>query len=162
MSPVLKSMLKKKFPIYGLISPSSDGAWLTAIFDSQGIKSIRGSSRRNGVSAISAAVEKLAGGASIAVTPDGPRGPAHKFKNGTAMIVQRAKVDVIMFVLKYGRHMALSTWDGFKIPMPFSKIHVDAKVLHREKLEGFATGELTSFLEAELKNLQSKLESTVA
>ncbi|MDR2737969.1 MAG: DUF374 domain-containing protein, partial [Puniceicoccales bacterium] len=103
VAPILCRMLEKSPTVHGLISPSSDGAWLAEIFCSVGIKSIRGSSKRNGVSAISAMVEKLNEGASVAITPDGPRGPVYKFKNGAAMVVKSSGVDVTMFALKYGR-----------------------------------------------------------
>ncbi|MDR1595800.1 MAG: DUF374 domain-containing protein [Puniceicoccales bacterium] len=132
--------------MYGLVSPSRDGAWLAGIFDKLAIKTIRGSSKRGGLSAIDVMVQKLAEGASIAITPDGPRGPRHKFKNGTAMTAKRANADIILVAVKYSSFFTLPTWDKFKVPFPFAKICVDCKTFPHESFKDIHTAELTTAL----------------
>jgi lysophospholipid acyltransferase (LPLAT)-like uncharacterized protein len=151
-------MFRKKIQIYGLVSPSSDGAWLAEILGAIGIKAIRGSSKRNGISAISTIVQKLREGACVTITPDGPRGPINKFKNGAAMVAQRAESNVVAFAFGYGCHISLSTWDRFKIPLPFSRIRVGGKMLHFSDFASLPTKKITEMFEAEMELLQSKLQ----
>ncbi|MDR1413480.1 MAG: DUF374 domain-containing protein [Puniceicoccales bacterium] len=150
----LKKTLGKK-NVYGLVSPSRDGAWLTEIFHTLGIDIIRGSSSRNGLSAISSMTEKLLGGAFVAITPDGPRGPKHKFKIGTAMIAKQAKADVVIVATKYNHFFTLSTWDRFKVPLPFSGICVNSKTFYHKDFEHLSTMELSKTFEKGLNDLQT-------
>lgn len=158
-SHLLRKLTAKTSPMYGLISPSRDGAWLSAVFDALNVHAIRGSSGRNGLSAIAETVQKLREGALIAITPDGPRGPMHRVKSGFAMIAQRAQADVIIIALKYFRCIALSSWDRFKIPLPFSKVHADCKMLRCDCFEHMSAEEMTEMLNAEMNDLQKSMDA---
>ncbi|MDR1255733.1 MAG: DUF374 domain-containing protein [Puniceicoccales bacterium] len=147
----LHSLLKSKLPTYGLISPSSDGAWLSAFFSMVGIGSIRGSSGRRGSLALSELQEKLKDGANVAITPDGPRGPAKKFKNGVAILALRSKVDVFLLAIRYKNFWTLNTWDKFRIPKPFSKIFIDCKRVPHAAIENLSPDEASLLLESKLR-----------
>ena len=55
----LSKLLPRKIPIYGLVSSSKDGAILSYLFHKFDTMSVRGSSKRSGLSAISKMVEIL-------------------------------------------------------------------------------------------------------
>ncbi|MDR1433123.1 MAG: DUF374 domain-containing protein [Puniceicoccales bacterium] len=152
----LKKFLKKK-RICGLVSPSRDGAWLAEIFNALGIETIRGSSKRRGLSAIGDMVRELGDNTSIAITPDGPRGPACKFKIGTAMTAKKAKADVVVVALKYGHFFTLPTWDKFKVPLPFSRVRVRVEMFRFKDFERTTAEELTTLLEKQLNGMQAKI-----
>jgi lysophospholipid acyltransferase (LPLAT)-like uncharacterized protein len=139
--------------MYGLISPSSDGAWLSAFFSLVGIRSVRGSSGRRGTSAINELQEKLERGANVAITPDGPRGPAKKFKNGVSVLALRSKADVFLIAIKYKNFWTLNTWDKFCIPKPFSKVIVDYRKISHAAIQNLSPSEASLLLERELKSM---------
>ena len=141
-------------PTYGLISPSRDGAWLSAFFDLVGIKSVRGSSGRRGLSAMNELLGKLLSGARVAITPDGPRGPAKKFKHGTATLALRSRTKVVLLSVKYSSFWTLNTWDKFILPKPFSSVQVDCKEIPYEVFKTFDSNQLSSFLDEEILALE--------
>ncbi|MDR2432732.1 MAG: DUF374 domain-containing protein [Puniceicoccales bacterium] len=155
----LYRLLRKKHSTYALVSPSRDGAWLAEIFSRLGIRTIRGSSNRNGLFAMDNISEKLTEGAFVAITPDGPRGPVCKFKRGTAMVTKTTKTNLVLVAMKYSHYFALPTWDRFKIPYPFSKICVDSKTFLCETFENLTVKEFSTVLEDELISLQQKIDS---
>ncbi len=148
----INSMLKTTLPMYGLISPSSDGAWLSALFSIFRIRSIRGSSKRGGISALRVLKEKLEEGANVAITPDGPRGPSKKFKRGVSILALESKIDIILLTMKYSSCWKLRTWDRLIIPKPFSKVTVHAKKLTYSGFQNMSVHELNDMLEQTLKH----------
>jgi lysophospholipid acyltransferase (LPLAT)-like uncharacterized protein len=103
--------------------------------------------------------EKLAEGAFVAITPDGPRGPVCKFKRGTAMVAKATKTNLVLVAMKYRHYFTLPTWDRFKIPYPFSKIYVDSKTFPCGTFANLTVKELSTALEDELISLQQKIDS---
>jgi lysophospholipid acyltransferase (LPLAT)-like uncharacterized protein len=149
----LNALLKYTLPMYGLISPSVDGAWLSALFSLLGIGSIRGSSGRRGTSALGELQEKLQRGANVAITPDGPRGPAKKFKNGVAVLALRTKADVFLFAIKYGSFWALNSWDRFRIPKPFSRVDIDYRKVSHGDIQHLSPKGINLLFERELESM---------
>ena len=111
-------------PIYGLISASRDGAWLSAMFSMLGVRPVRGSSSRLGREAVTELVEALEAGCDVAVTPDGPRGPCYEMKPGALIVARRARARVVLAGFDFEASWRLSSWDGFHIPRPFSTVHM--------------------------------------
>jgi 3-deoxy-D-manno-octulosonic-acid transferase len=87
-----------------------------------GFGTIRGSSSRGGASAALELVKVLKKGYPVAVTPDGPRGPAKVVKKGVSLIARRAGVPVVPYGVSAFPALRLKTWDRFLIPLPFAKI----------------------------------------
>ncbi len=58
----------------------------------------------------------------ILFTPDGPRGPRYKVKPGMAMAAKQANAWVVPFSWDAETFWELKTWDGFRIPKPFTTI----------------------------------------
>jgi len=70
------------------------------------------------------AVRALHDGADIAITPDGPRGPRHRFAQGALVLAHRAGAPVVPIVAHVARAWRLGSWDGFEIPKPFARITI--------------------------------------
>lgn len=111
-------------PIYALISPSKDGAWLEAFFSLIGIRAVRGSSHKLGREAVTALVDVMKAGHDIGITPDGPRGPIYEFKAGGLIVARRVQAPLLLLGCAYEASWQLRSWDRFHLPQPFSRVHV--------------------------------------
>jgi hypothetical protein len=115
---------KKKWNEKGLaalVSASGDGAFLAAILGKFNIETARGSSSRRGPQALLEASRWLRNGYSLAITPDGPRGPAQKIQDGVLYLAQVTGCAIIP-VSNYAHwKIRLKSWDRFQIPLPFTK-----------------------------------------
>lgn len=107
-----------------LISASRDGAWIAALVEKVGFDVVRGSSSRQGVTAILQMADVLASGRDVVIAPDGPRGPVYQLGPGIIFLAQKSGVPVIPLHLEYSRCWRLKNWDGFILPLPFSKVRV--------------------------------------
>ena len=61
-------------------------------------------------------------GRDVGITPDGPRGPRYDFKPGAVVVAQLAGAPVLLFGAKYHSAWRLPSWDGFYLPVPFSRV----------------------------------------
>ena len=109
--------------LFALISASKDGAWLAAFFSACGVHAVRGSSSRMGREAVGELIEVLREGSDIGITPDGPRGPAYVMKPGPLVVMRRASAQSILLGLDFESSWRLSSWDGFHLPVPFSRVN---------------------------------------
>jgi lysophospholipid acyltransferase (LPLAT)-like uncharacterized protein len=83
--------VREKWPCAGLcamISASRDGAFMASLVEPFGVVPIRGSSSRRGPQALLEATTWMEKNYSIAITPDGPRGPAYKVQEGIIHLAQ--------------------------------------------------------------------------
>lgn len=122
-------------PIYGLVSASRDGAWLSAFFAAVGIRTVRGSSSRLGQEAATALVEVLRAGNDVGITPDGPRGPAYELKPGALTVARRAQALVMLVGMDFESSWRVPSWDGFHVPMPFSRVHIRCVVAEADAVD---------------------------
>jgi lysophospholipid acyltransferase (LPLAT)-like uncharacterized protein len=111
-------------PVYGLVSPSKDGAWLEAFFSLVGIRAVRGSSHKLGREAVTALVEVMRAGNDIGITPDGPRGPIYEFKPGGLIVARRVQAPLLLLGCVFESSWQLRSWDRFHLPRPFSRVRV--------------------------------------
>jgi lysophospholipid acyltransferase (LPLAT)-like uncharacterized protein len=72
----------------------------------------------------------LRAGHDVAVTPDGPRGPARQFAPGALVAAQRAGAPVILVGAAASRAWRLRSWDSFIIPKPFARVTISYAVEH--------------------------------
>jgi lysophospholipid acyltransferase (LPLAT)-like uncharacterized protein len=107
-----------------LVSEHKDGEVIARILDWMGYALIRGSTSRGAGRALLGIVRTLKEGHDVAVTPDGPRGPRHKFAPGSVVAANRAGAPILPTVAHIDRFWQLSTWDGFIIPKPFARITI--------------------------------------
>jgi lysophospholipid acyltransferase (LPLAT)-like uncharacterized protein len=67
-------------------------------------------------------VELAEKGWNIAITPDGPRGPARVAQAGVVLAARRSGVPIVPVAVISERKKQLSSWDKFEIPRPFSRV----------------------------------------
>ncbi len=116
--------LRRGRRIYGLVSASRDGAWLSAFFRLMGIHSIRGSSSWRARPALRELMSRLEAGYDVGITPDGPRGPCYDFKEGAALLARKGSARTFLVSANFTSAWRLKSWDGFYLPRPFSKVVV--------------------------------------
>ncbi|MFH1499993.1 MAG: lysophospholipid acyltransferase family protein [Verrucomicrobiota bacterium] len=121
-------------PSYALVSPSKDGAWLSAFFRLVGIHTVRGSSHKLGREAVTALVGVLREGKDIGVTPDGPRGPIYEMKPGALIVARRTRSPLLLLGMAYESAWRLPSWDRFAIPRPFSRVRFYGRLVETAAL----------------------------
>lgn len=104
-----------------LVSRSADGEYIARIAASLGYRPVRGSSSRGGTAGLKKLLEFVRQARAVAVTPDGPRGPRHSIKPGLLMLAMRSGYPITPVALGHSRFWELPSWDGFRIPKPFSR-----------------------------------------
>lgn len=104
-----------------LISASKDGAFLAAILERFGVQPVRGSSSRRGPQALLELTSWAERGYVLAITPDGPRGPRYIVQEGVMSLAQLTGLPIVPFSFYAHRKISSKSWDGFQIPLPFSR-----------------------------------------
>lgn len=114
-----------------LISTHRDGELIAQVARRLGCKLVRGSSSRGADRALLGLVRTLKDGFTVAVTPDGPRGPHRSFAAGALVAAHRAEAPVVAFGVHASRAWHLKSWDQFMIPKPFARLTIvfDAPML---------------------------------
>ena len=107
-----------------LVSEHRDGEIIARVVHAWGYRTIRGSSTRGGGRALLEMTRELERGSVVAVTPDGPRGPALEFQPGALVIAQRAQVPVVPMAVRVDRAWRINSWDGFLVPKPFARVTI--------------------------------------
>jgi lysophospholipid acyltransferase (LPLAT)-like uncharacterized protein len=107
-----------------LISEHRDGELIARVAESLGFRTVRGSSSRGASRALVGLTRELTSGHDVAITPDGPRGPARSFAPGALIAAQRGNGAVIAVGLAAKSAWRLRSWDRFVIPKPFSSLHI--------------------------------------
>ncbi len=107
-----------------LTSPSKDGEILAQVMANFGMGAIRGSSSRRGSRALLECAKHLESGADLAVTPDGPKGPRYQLGPGLILLAQKTGARIVPVHARFHWAIELKTWDGFRIPLPFSRVDV--------------------------------------
>jgi lysophospholipid acyltransferase (LPLAT)-like uncharacterized protein len=107
-----------------LISEHRDGELIARTAHWLGYNLIRGSTTRGAERALLSLVRELKSGREVAITPDGPRGPARKFAPGALIAAQRSGVPILPVAAAADRAWRLGSWDRFVIPKPFARITV--------------------------------------
>ncbi len=106
-------------PISMLISRHGDGLLISDIVGRLGIDTIAGSSSRGGADALRTMISTLKSGVSVAVTPDGPRGPRMRAAAGAVQAARLAGAPMVPVSLATGRRKVLRSWDRFLLAWPF-------------------------------------------
>lgn len=105
-----------------LVSQHRDGELIARVLAAWGNSTVRGSTTRGGSRALLAMIKELEQGIPVAVTPDGPKGPAEEFQGGALIAAQRAGVPVIAMAVHADRAWRLKSWDRFMIPKLFARV----------------------------------------
>jgi lysophospholipid acyltransferase (LPLAT)-like uncharacterized protein len=108
----------------GLTSKSKDGDLLAKILKKWNYKVLRGSSSVGGDVALGLMVDFARNGYSIAITPDGPKGPPHKFKAGAVVSAKKSGLPLVLVGIGFKNKKFLGSWDSFQIPIFFTRANV--------------------------------------
>ena len=155
----LSRLLRPTQPLHCLVSASKDGAWLSAFFESMGLRVVRGSSSRGGREAAAAMVDVLRAGHDAGITPDGPRGPIYACKPGAIIVGRRAKARVLVLGITYESAWSLRSWDRFGMPKPFSTVYLAVDEITPEAL---AADDARECMESRLLAMNPEFATTAA
>ncbi len=104
-----------------LLSQHQDAEVLSHVAHFAGLQVVRGSSNRGGTSALRTMIER-GKGMSLAITPDGPRGPRRELAQGCIYLSSRLQIPIVPIAVGYDRPWRnRSSWDKFAFPRPFSR-----------------------------------------
>ncbi len=104
-----------------IISQSRDGEMQNTIFTRLGFKTIRGSTGRGGARAAVESIRVLREGGTMAITPDGPRGPSGVVQGGVVLMAQRSGARMIPVGVSARPRILFKSWDRYLIPWPFAR-----------------------------------------
>jgi hypothetical protein len=110
--------------IAAMISASRDGGFITDIVQRFGMQSIRGSSSRRGPQALLEATGWIEREYSVAITPDGPRGPAYRVQDGIIQLSKLTGRPIIPVSTFTHWKIRLKSWDRLQIPLPFTRCDI--------------------------------------
>lgn len=107
--------------VWSLISHSRDGEMQTRIFKKFGFNVARGSTGRGGARAAIELIRILRGGAVLAMTPDGPRGPSGVVQDGVMVMAKKSGAALVPVGTSSKPGWYAPTWDNYLIPCAFGK-----------------------------------------
>jgi lysophospholipid acyltransferase (LPLAT)-like uncharacterized protein len=126
LSPACWPLQRAQTP-RALISHSADGRFIAQAMERLGFPAIRGSaekgagSSKGGARAFREVLGWIGAGNGVAITPDGPRGPAERFTEGPPMLARLSGAPVLLVGLAADPCRRLGTWDRGVIPLPFAR-----------------------------------------
>jgi len=111
-----------------LISLSADGEFIAKAVARQGFPAVRGSSAnkdkaemaKGGTQALRDGLKQLKVGA-LAITPDGPRGPARQMAEGLPLMAKLSGAPTLFIGMSCSPAIRLNSWDSAILPLPFGK-----------------------------------------
>ncbi len=112
----------RKVPADVLVSPSGDGQLVMELMQGLGYGVIEGSRSRGGSRAVREMLRSMHAGRTIAITPDGPRGPLHSITEGVAFLARETGFPIVPIGVAVRGALHANSWDNFVIPRPFAKI----------------------------------------
>lgn len=120
--------LDRATPTKALVSLSADGQFIARALERVGFPAIRGSTAnkdkaqaaKGGSQALRDGLRQLKVGG-LAVTPDGPRGPANVMGEGVPLMSKLSGAPVVFLGLSCRPAIRLGSWDRALVPLPFGR-----------------------------------------
>lgn len=98
-------------------------------------------------------MKAMVAGKNLLIHPDGPFGPAYKIKPGITYLAKKTKA-MILPLGCYCRHSYhIPRWDRYTLPLPFSKIHIQAGKLIQVPVGAQSLDEISREMEDTLNRL---------
>jgi lysophospholipid acyltransferase (LPLAT)-like uncharacterized protein len=110
----------QNFNIASIASLHRDGEIAARAAEKFGIKIVRGSSTRGGFKAFMDLKKYIEQGYDIAITVDGPRGPAETVNDGILYMAKITGKKIVPACFVCDKKVRLKSWDKLIIPLPFS------------------------------------------
>jgi lysophospholipid acyltransferase (LPLAT)-like uncharacterized protein len=102
------------------ISTHRDGRLIAAVARRFGYGIIEGSTSREPVRVLKSILSSIARGTTVAITPDGPRGPLYSLQDGLFFSAWKSGVPIVGGAW-YAKHVVrFKSWDRFILPLPFN------------------------------------------
>jgi len=154
-------------PVKGLVSLSPDGQFIARAMALQGIPAVRGSSTnkdkadraKGGSQALRDGLRQLKVGA-LAVTPDGPRGPARQMAEGLPLLARLSGAPVLFIGMSCKPAIRLDSWDRALLPLPFARGAIVWEVARYP--EGAALAEVAIAWTERLNAVEARADAIVA
>jgi lysophospholipid acyltransferase (LPLAT)-like uncharacterized protein len=108
-------------PLAMLISSHADGRLIADTVRRLDVDIIPGSTNRGAMEAIRNMVKVLRRGSCIAITPDGPDGPAMNASAGIIQVARLTGAPIFPITYATSRRIILKSWDRFHLPLPFGR-----------------------------------------
>ena len=144
---------KKQFPLSALVSPHRDGRIIAAVLKCFGVKVIDGSTNENAKNAALNLMRELQKQHSIAIIPDGPKGPNMKLSSSALFYAQKTGKPIIGLTYSIKNSKLINkSWDKMMVPPLFSKGIVAATEPFYVSKDLTETG-----LEKQRKNIETAL-----
>lgn len=103
-----------------LVSRHHDGELIAQVVRMLGGRTLRGSTRRGGATAVREMMRRARAG-HVAITPDGPRGPRRVLQGGAVYLASRAGMPVVPVGMAFESPWRAPSWDRMALPRPFSR-----------------------------------------
>jgi len=110
--------------VQSLISLHSICRLIAFIVGLLGLKNVACSSSRGGKEATLTLIERLKLGDSVALTPDGPKGPISKSKPGILKLAATTGAPIYPLSYSADRFWQFRSWDKMILPKPFARVEV--------------------------------------
>jgi lysophospholipid acyltransferase (LPLAT)-like uncharacterized protein len=104
-----------------MASKSRDGEIITRWLENNGYLVTRGSTTRGGSAAFRRLLRQVRSGRNIALTVDGPQGPARVVQPGIVRLARLTKAFIVPVSFSSSHPWLLRSWDRFLVPKPFSQ-----------------------------------------
>lgn len=141
-----------------LISWHRDGEIIARLVRRLGIGVVRGSTSRGSARGLADMVHKGSHGHDLAITPDGPRGPACVMQPGVVHLSVSAHASVVPVGVAASPVRRLSSWDRFVIPLPLARM----RIVYGDPIRfeaGADTEAARALLEERMASLAARAES---
>jgi hypothetical protein len=120
--PMLPFFWDRRKTLKALVSPHRDGRMIVGLLKRFGIGHIDGSSNENASKAAVTLYRELTNGTTIAIIPDGPRGPSMTLSMSPIYYAQKTGKPVIGVTYAIeGSAVLEKSWDRMLLPKPFHR-----------------------------------------
>lgn len=106
-----------------MVSRSKDGEYMARILRRLGYNCARGSTSLGGATALQTMIKAAGQGCSLAVTPDGPRGPSRRVQRGILYLAQKTGLPIVPCGCFMSPKITFASWDKYQFPVPFAKVN---------------------------------------
>lgn len=107
--------------VLSMVSGHADGLLIGKVFQRLGIDYTTGSSSHGGARALIALRHALRKNQTVAIVPDGPRGPARRMSLGVLVLAKLTGCAILPVAYGVRRYKRLNTWDQLRFPLPFNR-----------------------------------------
>jgi len=105
-----------------IISRHRDGEYITRVTERLKFSVVRGSATRGGARAFRQLLRVLAEGRHVGITPDGPKGPTRRAKQGVIELARLSGMPILPLAFGASPAITLRSWDRFLVPLPFARL----------------------------------------